>query len=252
MGKKNKAEIESSDTDYVAQPPFLLTGYDAETSVSSLPSPSPPPPTFEETFEGVARLLRGRKNIIVLVGAGISTSCGIPDFRSRDSGLYHSLDLPSLGLSEPEDLFCIEFFKHNPAPFYRFARNLYHPPGTATTAAATTEAAMATPMGERGSNAAGAATVAGSTGSTGRTIQPSDSHKLLALLEKKGMLLRVYTQNIDGLEYVAGVSEKKTVYVHGSLRYVTGRKGLFPMFRWIPAPHCTELLYILMFLSVPS
>jgi NAD-dependent SIR2 family protein deacetylase len=28
--------------------------------------------------------------------------------------------------------------------------------------------------------------------------KPSDSHKLLALLEEKKMLLRVYSQNIDG------------------------------------------------------
>jgi NAD-dependent SIR2 family protein deacetylase len=29
--------------------------------------------------------------------------------------------------------------------------------------------------------------------------KPSDSHKLLALLEEKKMLLRVYSQNIDGM-----------------------------------------------------
>lgn len=30
-------------------------------------------------------------------------------------------------------------------------------------------------------------------------VRPSDSHKLLALLEQKKMLLRVYSQNIDGM-----------------------------------------------------
>jgi NAD-dependent histone deacetylase SIR2 len=50
---------------------------------------------------------------------------------------------------------------------------------------------------------------------------PSDSHKLLALLEQKRMLLRVYSQNIDGLEQVAGVSPKKMVYAHGSLQWAT-------------------------------
>ena len=50
-------------------------------------------------------------------------------------------------------------------------------------------------------------------------MEPSDSHKLLAMLEEKKMLLRVYSQNIDGLENVAGVSNKKMVYAHGSLQW---------------------------------
>ena len=58
-------------------------------------------------------------------------------------------------------------------------------------------------------------------GETPQQVQPSDSHKLLALLEQKKMLLRVYTQNIDGLEQVAGVSPKKMVYAHGSLQYAS-------------------------------
>ena len=48
-------------------------------------------------------------------------------------------------------------------------------------------------------------------------IQPSPSHRFLSLLERKKLLLRVYTQNIDGLEEKAGVSSKKIVYAHGSL-----------------------------------
>ena len=35
------------------------------------------------------------------------------------------------------------------------------------------------------------------------------------------MLLRVYSQNIDGLEQVAGVSPKRMVYAHGSLQFAT-------------------------------
>ena len=207
------------------QPPFNLTGYkdestttdrssylqsstSASSSVSSPPSASSRPlSAFEETIEGVARLLRGKKNIVVLVGAGISTSCGIPDFRSKDKGLYNSLDLPALGLSEPEDLFCSEFFSYNPAPFYQFAKNLYFPSLVATSIETTTS-----------TNTTTAAAAAAAT--TATKITPSDSHKLLALLDEKKMLLRVYTQNIDGLEESAGVSEKKVVYAHGSLRYV--------------------------------
>ena len=114
-------------------------------------------PTFDDAFDGVVQLLDGRKNLIVLVGAGISTSCGIPDFRSRDSGLYQSLDTNALGLSCAEELFCYDFFQDNPVPFYKFAQNLYFPLGR------------------------------------DRRVEPSDSHKLLAMLEEKKMLLRVYT-----------------------------------------------------------
>jgi NAD-dependent SIR2 family protein deacetylase len=142
-------------------------------------------PQFSKCFEGVARLLHGRKNIVVLVGAGISVSCGIPDFRSKDSGLYSTLDVDGLGLSCPEELFDWDFFQEDPAPFYNFARNLYFP------------------LGED------------------KKVEPSDSHKLLAMLEQKKMLLRVYSQNIDGLENVAGVSNKKMVYAHGSLQWAT-------------------------------
>lgn len=35
------------------------------------------------------------------------------------------------------------------------------------------------------------------------------------------MLLRVYSQNIDGLEQEAGVSPKRVVYAHGSLQWAT-------------------------------
>jgi NAD-dependent SIR2 family protein deacetylase len=142
-------------------------------------------PSFEKTFEGAARLLHGRKNIVVLVGAGISVSCGIPDFRSKDSGLYSTLDTEALGLSCPEELFDWDFFQEDPSPFYKFARNLYFP------------------LGED------------------KKVEPSDSHKLLAMLEQKKMLLRVYSQNIDGLENVAGVSNRKMVYAHGSLQWAT-------------------------------
>jgi len=82
-------------------------------------------------------------------------------------------------------LFDDEVFREDPRPFYKFAKALYFPLGN------------------------------------DKRVEPSDSHRFLALLQKKGMLLRVYTQNIDGLEQVAGVSPKKMVYAHGSLQWAT-------------------------------
>ena len=93
-----------------------------------------------------------------------------------------------LGLTCAEDLFDLEVFNEDPTPFYKFAKALYFPLGN------------------------------------DKRVEPSDSHKFLALLEKNKQLLRVYTQNIDGLEEIAGVSPKRMVYAHGSLQIATCTK----------------------------
>lgn len=58
--------------------------------------------------------------IVVLTGAGISTSAGIPDFRSPGTGLYDKL--APLNLPYPEAIFHISYFTHTPEPFYALAR----------------------------------------------------------------------------------------------------------------------------------
>ncbi len=51
------------------------------------------------TIEDVLSCLRSARNVVVLTGAGVSVSCGIPDFRS-EGGVYDmALDLE---LPEPE------------------------------------------------------------------------------------------------------------------------------------------------------
>uniref|UniRef100_A0A8D0ABV1 NAD-dependent protein deacetylase n=1 Tax=Sander lucioperca TaxID=283035 RepID=A0A8D0ABV1_SANLU len=79
----------------------------------------------ELTLDAVARYIKSGKckNIICMVGAGISTSAGIPDFRSPGTGLYANLrkyDLPY-----PEAIFQIDYFKKHPEPFFALAKELY-------------------------------------------------------------------------------------------------------------------------------
>ncbi len=46
--------------------------------------------------------------------------------------------------------------------------------------------------------------------------RPAKAHYFVRLLEKKGLLVRDYTQNIDELERLAGVSEEKVIEAHGT------------------------------------
>lgn len=63
------------------------------------------------------------KRIIVMCGAGVSVSAGIPDFRTPGTGLYSQLE--RYGLPEPEAVFSIGFFKKNPKPFHMLAKELF-------------------------------------------------------------------------------------------------------------------------------
>eukprot|EP00588_Corethron_pennatum_P019318 CAMPEP_0194319468 /NCGR_PEP_ID=MMETSP0171-20130528/15905_1 /TAXON_ID=218684 /ORGANISM="Corethron pennatum, Strain L29A3" /LENGTH=379 /DNA_ID=CAMNT_0039076681 /DNA_START=280 /DNA_END=1419 /DNA_ORIENTATION=+ len=118
------------------------------------------------------------KKILVLSGAGISCSAGIPDFRTPGTGLYDNLQKYDLPFAEA--VFDLDFYRRNPRPFVSLARELW--------------------PRKRGGH------------------KPTLAHCFLRLLERKGLLLRAYTQNIDGLEVLAGVSEDKVFECHGHFR----------------------------------
>ncbi|XP_012786431.2 NAD-dependent protein deacetylase sirtuin-3, mitochondrial-like isoform X4 [Ochotona princeps] len=132
------------------------------------------------SLQDVAGLIRSGacQRVVVMVGAGISTPSGIPDFRSSGSGLYSNLQ--KYNLPYPEAIFELEFFFHNPKPFFMLAKELY--PGK---------------------------------------YRPNVAHYFLRLLHDKGLLLRLYTQNIDGLERASGIPSSKLVEAHGTFASAT-------------------------------
>ncbi|KAK1023612.1 Sir2 histone deacetylase Hst2, partial [Friedmanniomyces endolithicus] len=135
----------------------------------------PPQTLSSRTLEGLAEYIKAGKasKIVVMTGAGISTSAGIPDFRSPETGLY--ANLARLNLPYAEAVFDISFFKQKPEPFYALAHELY--PGK---------------------------------------YRPTITHSFIRLLHDKGLLLKLFTQNIDCLEREAGVPDDKIVEAHGS------------------------------------
>lgn len=71
---------------------------------------------MDNLYKEVAKIIRESSNIVFFGGAGVSTECGIPDFRSSD-GLYnkkYNHNYP------PEIILSHQFFNDNPDIFYDF------------------------------------------------------------------------------------------------------------------------------------
>jgi NAD-dependent histone deacetylase SIR2 len=151
---------------------FFTMGQDESSPVDES---IPPTVLTTRNLDGIAEYIRAGKarTITVMVGAGISTSAGIPDFRSPETGLY--ANLARLDLPYAEAVFDIDYFKEKPEPFYTLAHELY--PGK---------------------------------------FRPTITHSFIRLLHDKGLLLKLFTQNIDCLEREAGVPDDKIVEAHGS------------------------------------
>jgi len=88
----------------------------SKTSIKNLPPTS---------LDSIINRIKSKeiKNIIVMCGAGISTSAGVPDFRSPNLGIYFKLK--KYNLPYPEAIFESNYFNQNPKPFYHLIRELY-------------------------------------------------------------------------------------------------------------------------------
>ncbi|OWF38413.1 NAD-dependent protein deacetylase sirtuin-2-like isoform X2 [Mizuhopecten yessoensis] len=88
---------------------------------------APTPEQLLETLDidGVVNFIKSEKckSIVTMAGAGISTSAGIPDFRSPNTGLYHNLE--KYNLPHPKAVFDIGYFWKNPEPFFHLAKELW-------------------------------------------------------------------------------------------------------------------------------
>lgn len=63
------------------------------------------------------------KKIVVMVGAGVSVSAGIPDFRTPGTGLYDNLQ--KYNLPNPQAIFEIGYFQQRPEAFYQLAKEMW-------------------------------------------------------------------------------------------------------------------------------
>ena len=77
---------------------------------------------FEIKYQNLIQNFKDKKfsKILFMVGAGISTSAGIPDFRSN-TGLFKQLQ-DKYNLSSPEEFFLKSTFLKNPIYFYEFTK----------------------------------------------------------------------------------------------------------------------------------
>ncbi|KAI9512562.1 DHS-like NAD/FAD-binding domain-containing protein [Russula earlei] len=149
-------------------------------------------PVARRTLASLSMSVAKSKRIIVITGAGISCSCGIPDFRSTD-GLYALVkeQYPDVIL-KGRDLFDASLFRDptSTSIFYSFISQLKQSIDMAS---------------------------------------PSRTHHFIRTLDEKKKLLRSYTQNIDGLEEKAGLigstskiraKDVRNIQLHGDIHRV--------------------------------
>ena len=140
---------------------------------------------------GVAKFLASSecRSVAQLTGAGMSSGAGIPDFRSP-GGMYDTLKPELITATagqrramsvNPTAVVEKDMFFNNPYPYLEVRRPFI-------------------------------------LGTREQRWKATLSHRFVELLHAKGKLTRLYTQNIDGLDYqCASIPAEKIVPVHGSI-----------------------------------
>jgi NAD-dependent histone deacetylase SIR2 len=148
-------------------------------------------------LQRLLNVLHKKRKIVVIAGAGISVSAGIPDFRSA-TGLFNSLKKEHKLKSSGKDLFDASVYQddNSTSTFHDMVRTLSQHT---------------------------------------KSAKPTAFHHLLATLAQEGRLMRLYTQNVDGIDTsLPPLSTQipfpkkgpwpKTVQLHGGLDYMVCSK----------------------------
>ncbi|KIX02069.1 uncharacterized protein Z518_08008 [Rhinocladiella mackenziei CBS 650.93] len=172
--------------------------------------------TFEDErpLQEIADTLVRSHKILLITGAGISTSCGIPDFRSKD-GLYNIIPeqatLPTPPPSEPST----PSLKRTMS----FANEELPSPQSSTSFISSRTSSTSMPSKLRGQDLFDSRVFHNPSSTTifyqfiahlrekirGEVRSTSSVHKFVRVLRDGGRLMRCYTQNIDGLESREGL-----------------------------------------------
>jgi len=146
--------------------------------------------THPLTLDGVASYIKSGecRNIVFLTGAGVSVGAGIPDFRSP-GGMYDTLRPELLTATEEQR----REMKHDPT--FVVNKRLF-------LANQLCYLELRRPFILGLAESKWKATIA---------------HWFISLCNKKGLLRRLFTQNIDGLDFQTNIPDDKIVGVHGSM-----------------------------------
>lgn len=131
-----------------------------------------------ETIHRIASWIESGKIDNILVLSGAGVSVAAGIPDFRTPGTGLYDNLQKYNLPYPEAVFDLNFYRRNPQPFVSLAKEIW----------------------------------------PGISHLPTLTHSFLTLLANKGLLLRNYSQNIDGLEFLANLHPDKLVECHGHFR----------------------------------